>query len=139
MSLTDTLLPGARVALFCLLALQACSPDVGDQPATEGTTIQPPAAVAEENRAELEWQRHITSLEAAVTGGVHDESFEEACQFFERVTGEPVRGNGSPFGWLPNEATRSDLDSLRAWYSANHSRLYWDEATKTVKVRSPST
>ena len=59
----------------------------------------------------------------------------EACKFFEELTGIPIRGEGTFVGWLPNEHTAEDLEAVREWYSMNRDRLYWDEETRSIKIR----
>ena len=46
-----------------------------------------------------------------------------------------IRGEGTFVGWLPNEHTAEDLQAVRAWYSENQHRLYWDEEAKSIKLR----
>jgi hypothetical protein len=89
-------------------------------------------------KAQLLWQENLASVEKATNGAdVYGDSFERACLFFYEVSGITVPGNGSYAGWAPSKDTGTALPTLRAWYRENHARLYWDEASGSVKVRSP--
>ena len=85
---------------------------------------------------EVIWRSKERIIQAALEGGeVSEEGYMEACEFFERLTGIPIRGKGTFVGWLPNEHTAEDLQAVRAWYSVNRDRLYIDEETQSVEVR----
>lgn len=82
------------------------------------------------------WRKNEKIVTNALNGrGYSVEEFGRACKFFEKTTGIEIRGNGSFFGWLANRETAVDFKKVQAWYSVNHDRLYWDEASKSVKVR----
>ena len=68
----------------------------------------------------------------------NEDAFVDACLFFERLTGISIHVHIYTFGFLPEAEAARDLELIRAWYQANSSRLYWDEATSTVRVRPPS-
>jgi hypothetical protein len=87
------------------------------------------------------WEKQEKIMEDALAGRPYSiEEFGAACDFFTRLTGIEIRGNGSFFGWLPNEETAIDFKRVEEWYAANRDRLYWDEASKSVKAhdRKPS-
>lgn len=82
------------------------------------------------------WRKNEKIVDNALSGrGYSVEEFGRACDFFEKTTGIEIRGNGSFFGWLANGDTAVDFKKVRAWYSVNHDRLYWDKVSKSVKVR----
>lgn len=80
------------------------------------------------------WQSNEAAVARAVAGIVINDEFEDACEFFDGVTGIEIRGDGSYLGWTPNEHTREDLEKIRDWYKRNGARLYWDPAEGKVKV-----
>lgn len=85
------------------------------------------------------WKKHERVMEGALAGRPHViEKFGAACSFFTRLSGIEIRGNGSFFGWLPNQDTAVDFEKVKIWYAENKDRLYWDEQSKSVQVRSGS-
>ena len=89
------------------------------------------------NRRALEvWKKHEAVVERAIKGEQKDDEFGEACLFFEQVTGISIHVNIFTLGYIPEAEAANDLKLIKAWYRENHARLYWDEATKTVKVKS---
>lgn len=93
------------------------------------------ASSAASRRALEVWKRHETALEHAIKGKQRNDEFGEACLFFEQVAGISVHVNIFTLGYATEPETKTDLKLIRAWYRENHERLYWDEATGTVKVR----
>jgi hypothetical protein len=82
------------------------------------------------------WRSNERIIQTALDGGpVFEDRYAAACEFFERLTGIPIRGKGTYLGWMPNEHTAEDLQAVRKWYSVNRGRLYFDDGTKSVKVR----
>jgi len=88
-------------------------------------------------RAEAIWRHHEEAVERALSGVSKDEEFAEACLFFQRLTNIDLHGDGTFIGWIPTQQTKRDLIRLRAWHRANGKRIYWDPASKSVKVRPP--
>lgn len=80
------------------------------------------------------WRSNEAAVARAVTGIVINDEFEDACEFFDDLTGIEIRGDGSSLGWTPNRHTREDLEKIREWYKKNGTRLYWDPAEGKVKV-----
>jgi hypothetical protein len=87
------------------------------------------------NRAEKVWRENERIVKGALSGHAYSpDRFGDACAFFENVAGIEIRGRGTFFGWLPNEYSAADFERVESWYSVNRSRLYWDEASRSVKV-----
>lgn len=88
------------------------------------------------NRRALEvWKKHEAVVELAIKGEQRNNEFGEACLFFEQVAGISIHVNIFTLGYVPEAEAANDLKLIRTWYRENHERLYWDEATGTVKVR----
>lgn len=112
-----------------ILLLAACLLGCGTAAASSSNTA--------DRRAREVWQQHEAVARLAVKGKRHDpEKFVEACLFFEQVTSISIHVNMFTFGFIPEREAPQDLKLIRAWYKKNHTRLYWDEVTKTVKVRA---
>lgn len=84
-------------------------------------------------RAQREWEQHQKVIEGAIAGKFSAEDFEEAAEFFTRLTGLPAQLSFSYVGALPTEDTERDLELWQRWYDQNKHRIYWDEATDSVK------
>jgi hypothetical protein len=94
-----------------------------------------PRISASVNRAEKVWRENERVVKGALSGHAYfPDKFGDACAFFGNVTGIKIRGRGTFFGWLPNEYSAADFERVESWYSVNRDRLYWDEASKSVKV-----
>jgi hypothetical protein len=81
------------------------------------------------------WHKHERVFQRALNGYQKNDEFDQACLFFEQTTGLTMHVNNFTLGTLPTPETKQDLVRIRAWYKANKNRLYWDESTRTVKVR----
>ncbi len=92
------------------------------------------SSTADRLAAEI-WKKHEAAVERALKGQQKDDEFVDACLFFEQLTGVSIHVNMFTFGFIPEREAPQDLKLIRAWYKKNHSRLYWDEATETVRVR----
>src|SRR6185503_8227407 len=88
-----------------------------------------------DRRASIVWENNESTFVRALQGHQKNDDFDRACTFFERLTGIHLHLNFYTFGVLPTPETDQDLRLIRAWYRENKYRLYWDEATKTVKLR----
>ncbi len=109
----------------------ACAPE----PAERQVAISKPQRSTPDS-VESMWHSHEVVIQAALDGGpVFEDRYMEACKFFEELTGIPVRGEGTFVGWMPNEHTAEDLRAIHEWYSINRDRLYWDDGTKSIKIR----
>jgi hypothetical protein len=120
--------------IVCLIATlgQECS--TKESPPRKTTLA--PASRAHENKAEQAWRENEAIIRNALAGKTHStEKFGSACEFFEKLTGIVIRGNGSFFGWLPNQDTATDFERVEEWYATHQKLLYWDEGSKSVKVR----
>ena len=96
----------------------------------EPNKIDPRAAAAEKV-----WRENERIVKGALSGHAYSpDRFGDACAFFENVAGIKIRGRGTFFGWLPNESSAADFERVESWYSVNRGRLYWDEASRSVKV-----
>jgi hypothetical protein len=118
--------------MFTIPVLNSCS--VGSDP--------PYAAVssgrAHEGDVVKIWRKQERIVQDALAGRPYSiEAFGKACDFFTRLTGIEIRGNGSYFDWLPTQETAIDFRRVEDWYAVNRGRLYWDEASKSVKVHPP--
>jgi hypothetical protein len=82
------------------------------------------------------WRHHEQAVERAILGSQKNDVFDSACLFYHELTGIEIDANIFTLGSLPGPEARADLELIRAWYRANQHRLYWDEADRTVKVRS---
>jgi hypothetical protein len=100
------------------------------------TCASPPVEVQPDPRAIRAWHVHESNLASAVAGISVNDDFDEACLFFEQLTGISVHANLSTIGALPTEETRQDLEKIRRWYKENKHRLYWDASTNSVRLRS---
>jgi hypothetical protein len=89
-------------------------------------------------RAAAVWGNNEKIFEKALNGHWENDEFDRACVFFEDLTGIEIHVNYSTLGLLPTEETPQDLVRIRDWYKMNKNRLYWDEATGTVKLRPRS-
>ena len=89
-------------------------------------------------QAQSVWLEHEQVI-AAVAGDGSEFSFadfEEACEFFLRLTGIEVPAEGSYVSiWTPTLESPTVLPELREWYAANKERLYWDSERETVILR----
>lgn len=93
-------------------------------------------ATLPDDRATMEWQRHMKVLERFVEGGNPLVSeISNAARFFREVSGIDVRMTGSPMGLLATKETLEDLDALKAWYQSKSSRLTWNSREERVQVR----
>ncbi len=90
-------------------------------------------------KARSVWMQHQKVVEAAANGDSVDlNAFSEAARFFETF-GVIIPGDHSPvIDWYPTDETAKALPSLRQWYRANGSRLYWDEKSSKVLLRPRS-
>lgn len=87
-------------------------------------------------RAVAEWNRNMAILERGLSGGpLRGVEFESACLFFEHLTSIPIRGNGTPVGYLPTAETREDVESLKQWFANNREVLFWNERSKQVEFK----
>jgi hypothetical protein len=84
------------------------------------------------------WKMNEEIFERALQGQQENEDFSRACDFFQNLTGIKIHLNFFTLGILPTPETRQDLEKIRSWYRKNKYRLYWDEATNSVKLRSNS-
>jgi hypothetical protein len=117
---------------FVLISWIACFQGEGrKEPTPQGQHL-----ASKEVGVDEVWASNERIMEGALSGkGYSVEKFNGACDFFERLTGIQVRGNGTYFGWLANEETEEDFKKIKKWYQINRERLYWDETSKSVKVR----
>src|SRR3979411_2251705 len=70
------------------------------------------------------WRKNEEVVDNALSGrGYSVEEFSQACNFFGKITGVELRGDGNFFGWLANGDTAADLKKVRRWYSDNYDRL----------------
>lgn len=88
---------------------------------------------ADNNTARREWSRNEAILTEAVKGKINTDRFQKSVLFFYELTGISVHGEGTPFGYLPNERTKDDLVRLREWCKQHCDEIYWDEAAQEVK------
>lgn len=125
-------------SLLAAIALCACHRPTNE--AANGPSQLPGPATSLGTRAVAAWNDHFLTLERIARGEHVDlATFGAACDFFHRVAGIDVPGTGAPeIGWYATKDTPRAIPGLRAWYAANGSRLYWDEATQSVRVRPPS-
>jgi hypothetical protein len=102
----------------------------------ERSSPSPSVAQSQSVKAEDVWRENERIIENALAGRSYSiERFGASCDFFTRLTGIEIRGNGSYFGWLPNESTREDFRKVQEWYTLNKNRLYWDSRSKSVQIR----
>jgi hypothetical protein len=80
------------------------------------------------------WSRHeAVIVKISRREKVDLKSFEEACLFFENLTGITVPGDHSPvIDWFPTKDTPKALQPLRQWYADHQDQLVWDPASKKV-------
>lgn len=125
------------------LVLLSCGGD------SEGDFLSGPRAAAAKEQADLAlagldprvrelWSRHDRTLERALTSERRFPEFDEACRFFEQLMPGALRLDFQYVGYVPTPATAEGLVGIREWLVQNADRLYWDETTKTVKVRPPA-
>lgn len=90
-----------------------------------------------ERAAREVWREHEQVVSDAAEGKRVDlNDFADAALFFAKLTGINVPGDHSTIiDWMPNKDTGTALVPLRRWYAQHHHRLYWDEESKSVKVR----
>lgn len=113
--------PSVLLPVYCLLGC-CISTDGG-----EGTAA---------NRQALQiWKEHENRLRDAIEGWPRSDEVCEPCAFFQQVAGIQVHVNFFTLGYVPGSEAKDDLKRIQAWYRKNHRRLYWNEATGTVKVR----
>jgi hypothetical protein len=82
------------------------------------------------------WSENEKIFNDALTGRQRNDEFDKSCAFFEQTTGLRLHLNYFTFGILPTPETNQDLVRIQAWFRANKGRLYWDESSHSVKVRS---
>jgi hypothetical protein len=82
------------------------------------------------------WERNDMIVERALKGDQEGDNFVQACEFFEHLTGVKVHINFFTLGISPTRETRADLEKVRVWYRVNKNRLYWDSATRSVRLRA---
>lgn len=99
-----------------------------------GTSLR--SEVSSDSRALEIWRHHEAVVDRAIKGYQNEDEFIESCLFFLRLTGIDIDVNMSTVGFIPQAEAPKDLKRIRAWYKQNHSRLYWDEKTRTVQVRN---
>ena len=86
-------------------------------------------------KAQELWKDHESVVAQAVRGEEHDtDQFVKAVDFFREVAGIKIRVEIYTFGYMPTAETAQDLELVRAWFDANGDRLYYDQATRTVRV-----
>ena len=95
----------------------------------------PRRSSSEDPRAVAVWHTHEVAFRNALRGYQKNDDFEHACVFFEGLTGIKMHVDLSVIGFLPTPESTNDLARLRAWYRTNRRRIYWDDATKMVRVR----
>lgn len=119
-------------AILVLVALALTSCSVGaDSPHAAGGSGHP-----QDSRVIEAWKKQERIMEDALAGRTYSiEEFGNACEFFTKLTGIEIRGNGSYFGWLPTQESATDFQRVKDWYAVNRDRLYWDEASGSVKVQ----
>lgn len=98
-----------------------------------GRTFEKPPQ--RDEKALGEWRRNEAIVMQAVEGLSDPDELLKAVNFFQDLTGITVRGNTTTFGLTPDQHTKPDLEKLRRWYRRNHARLFWDDATNSVKLR----
>jgi hypothetical protein len=81
------------------------------------------------------WQGHEEAFQEAMRGYQKNDNFEQACVFFERLTGLKMHVELSTIGFLTTPESANDLARLRAWYRINKHRLFWDESTQAVRIK----
>jgi hypothetical protein len=86
-------------------------------------------------RVDSLWKHHEQAVQRAIEANQKGDEFGDARLFFEVVAGITVRANIFTLGHAPVPETRADLELVRAWYKTNRRRLYWDEKSRTVKLR----
>jgi hypothetical protein len=74
---------------------------------------------------DLKWLKHEAAFQKALKGARKMMKRQSALNYILIFT----------LGTLPTLESVQDLVRLRAWYKVNKQRLYWAEATQTVKVR----
>jgi len=95
---------------------------------------------AAQKKAEEIWQKHEEVFVDLREGkNVNAVDFDEACAFFYHLTQVEIPSDHNPFiDCYPTKDSYKALVPLQAWYSKNHGRLYWDEATKAVRLAPES-
>jgi len=88
-------------------------------------------------KAQAFWKQNELVVERAAKGERVDlNRFAEASLFLQELTGVPIYGDHSTFiDFSPTKETAKSVAPLRQWYSKNKDRLYWDQASRTVKLR----
>jgi hypothetical protein len=119
----------ACAAISLLYGCDAKEVNLGPKTSPASSTMHP-------NSADEVWKENERVVRNALGGKTYSiDKFGAACGFFETTTGIVIRGNGSFFGWLPDQDTATDFKKVEEWYAVNRDRLYWDEASKSVRVR----
>lgn len=78
-------------------------------------------------KAQATWRYHEAVVTSAAKGeNVDLDEFETASEFFQRVAGIPIPGDGSYIGWHPTTETVKIVEPLRRWYEVYGDDLYWD-------------
>jgi hypothetical protein len=95
------------------------------------------SAEKDDHRVESEWRRHEQVLIDLHDGkDIRAADFNEACLFFSELTDIEIPSNHDLFiDCYPTEDSPKALEPLRNWYSRNRHRLYWDDKTKSVKIK----
>ena len=87
-------------------------------------------------RVEHVWLEHEQTVEKALGNEpISLDEFDEACLFFQNLTGIPARVELNYLGAMPTHHTPEDLLLWREWYEDHKYKLYWNERTGTVGVR----
>lgn len=92
-----------------------------------------------DRRAQEEWRRHEQVLEQSIRGTYYPDQLLETAIFFQNLTGISLRVDVTGVGLMPNSKTPEDLHALREWYSRNKAKLYWDDESRSVKLRQEAT
>jgi hypothetical protein len=64
--------------------------------------------------------------------------FQDAVEFFDELTGVPLRGDGSYVGFMPTAETLEDFKLVETWYEKNKENLCWDSMSGTIEFCRPS-
>ena len=93
-----------------------------------------PAASVDPKAAAI-WHKNERVFRRALNGHQRNDEFDQACLFFEHMTGVELHLNYFTLGTLPTAESGKDFARIQAWYKINKSRLYWDKSTRSVEVR----
>jgi len=91
-----------------------------------------------QEKVELAWRQHEKIFIDLRNGkDVKAADFNEACLFFSQLTDVEIPSSHNLFvDCYPTNESYKALEPLRGWYSRNHYRLYWNEASMSVKLRN---